>query len=107
LWEGAISFCLILIPVRLYKATDERRPGFHLVREKDLCPITYTRVCKYTGEEVLKNYSNVCRGRRKKQGAYESDCVIEDDGCVKGALFSIQLLNGHFYDLYNFNAEIF
>jgi hypothetical protein len=33
----------------------------------------------------LGYYSNVCRGRRKKQGACESDCVIEDDGCAKGA----------------------
>jgi hypothetical protein len=30
-------------------------------------------------------YSNVCRGKRKKQGRVESDCVIEDDGYVKGA----------------------
>jgi hypothetical protein len=35
---------------------------------------------RYTGY-----YSNVCRGRRKKKGACESDCVIEDDGCAKGA----------------------
>ncbi len=27
----------------------------------------------------LGYYSNVCRGRRKKQGACESDCVIEED----------------------------
>lgn len=33
----------------------------------------------------LGYYSNVCRGRRKKQGACESDCVIEDDGYTKGA----------------------
>ena len=33
----------------------------------------------------LGYYSNVCRGRRKKKGACESDCVIEDDGCEKGA----------------------
>jgi len=30
-------------------------------------------------------YSNVCRGRRKKHGACESDCVIEDDGYTKDA----------------------
>jgi len=33
----------------------------------------------------LGYYSNVCRGRRKKQGTCESDCVIEDDGYTKGA----------------------
>ena len=29
-------------------------------------------------------YSNVCRGRRKKEGASESGFVIEDDGPNKG-----------------------
>mgnify|MGYP005856477261 CR=1 FL=1 len=29
-------------------------------------------------------YSNVCRGKRKKQGRVEPDCVIEDDGYAKG-----------------------
>jgi len=52
IWEGSISFGLILIPVKLYKATENRKPVFHLVREKDLCPITYSKVCKATGEEV-------------------------------------------------------
>jgi len=30
-------------------------------------------------------YSNVCRGKRKKQGRIESGCVIEDDGYEKAA----------------------
>ena len=34
---------------------------------------------RYTGY-----YSNVCRGRRKKQGTCESDFVIEDDNYNKG-----------------------
>jgi len=74
LWEGAISFGLILIPVRLYKATDEQKPGFHLVREKDLCPITYTRVCKYTGEEVP--YSEIARGYQYQQG---TQVILHDE----------------------------
>ena len=30
-------------------------------------------------------YSNLCRGRRKKDSTDESDFVIEDDGYTKGA----------------------
>jgi DNA end-binding protein Ku len=52
LWEGSISFGLILIPVKLYKATEERKPDFHLVSKDDLCPVKYMRVCKFTGEEI-------------------------------------------------------
>ena len=32
----------------------------------------------------LGYYSNVCRGRRKKEGTSESGFVIEDDGPNKG-----------------------
>lgn len=66
LWEGAISFGLILIPVKLYKATQDRKPDFHLVREKDLCPITYMRVCKNTGEEV--SFSDIAKSYEYQKG---------------------------------------
>ena len=52
IWEGAISFGLILIPVKLYKATEERKPDFHIVGKDDLCPVKYVKVCKFTGEEI-------------------------------------------------------
>ena len=66
LWEGAITFGLILIPVRMYKATEERKPGFHLVREKDMCPIKYMRVCKASGEEVP--YNEIVRSYEYQKG---------------------------------------
>lgn len=68
LWEGAISFGLILIPVKLYKATDERKPDFHLVREKDLCPVKYMRVCKFSGEEVP--FSDISKSYEYQKGDY-------------------------------------
>jgi DNA end-binding protein Ku len=66
LWEGAITFGLILIPVRMYKATEERKPGFHLVREKDMCPIKYMRICKASGEEVP--YNEIVRSYEYQKG---------------------------------------
>jgi DNA end-binding protein Ku len=72
LWEGAITFGLILIPVRMYKATEERKPGFHLVREKDMCPIKYMRVCKSSGEEVP--YNEIVRSYE-----YQKDSLVTLD----------------------------
>jgi DNA end-binding protein Ku len=66
LWEGAISFGLILIPVKLYKATEERKPDFHLVRGKDLCPVKYMRVCKFSGEEVP--FSEIAKSYEYQKG---------------------------------------
>jgi DNA end-binding protein Ku len=79
LWEGSISFGLILIPVKLYKATEDRKPVFHLVREKDLCPITYTKVCKVTGEEVP--FSEIVKSYEYRKG----DRVILRDEDFKKA----------------------
>ncbi len=79
LWEGSISFGLILIPVKLYKATEDRKPVFHLVREKDMCPITYTKVCKATGEEVP--FSEIVKSYEYRKG----DSVILKDEDFKKA----------------------
>jgi DNA end-binding protein Ku len=78
LWEGSISFGLILIPVKLYKATDERKPGFKLLREEDLCPIKYVRVCKSTGEEV--SYDKIAKGYEYSKGDY---VVLSDEDLKK------------------------
>ena len=48
---------------------------------------------RYTGY-----YSNVCRGRRKKQGMTESDYVIEEEG-YKGAIKSWTRLIKKIYEV--------
>jgi DNA end-binding protein Ku len=78
LWEGAISFGLILIPVKLYKATNERKPDFHLVREKDLCPVTYMRVCKLSGEEIP--FNEIAKSYEYQKGDY---VILHDEDFKK------------------------
>jgi DNA end-binding protein Ku len=61
IWNGSVSFGLIHVPVNLYPAVKEGRISFHYLREKDLCPIGFQRVCKETGEvvpaeEIVKGY---------------------------------------------------
>jgi len=52
------------------------------------------QMVRYTGY-----YSNVCRGRRKKQGMTESDYVIEEEG-YKGASKSWAKLIKKIYEIY-------
>jgi DNA end-binding protein Ku len=52
LWSGSVSFGLITIPVTLYSASKARALDFHLLRKKDLAPISFKRVASTTGEEV-------------------------------------------------------
>lgn len=68
LWSGAISFGLINIPVTLYSATVERKLDFDMLRKDDLCPISFARVCRTTGEEVP--YSDIVKGYEYKEGDY-------------------------------------
>lgn len=78
-WEGAISFGLIHIPVVLYSASQERTPKFQYLRKSDLCPIGYIKVCKSTGDEVP--WENIVKGYEYKEGDY----VILSDADFKRA----------------------
>jgi len=68
IWTGAISFGLIYIPVRMYKASDNEGIDFVLVRKKDHCRIRNRRVCETTGEVVPAD--QIVRGYEYDQGRY-------------------------------------
>lgn len=53
LWTGTLSFELVNIPIRLYKAARTRRVEFRLLHEKDLAPIQYRKVCSAEQEPVM------------------------------------------------------
>ena len=52
IWNGAISFGLVSIPVRMLRAASSRELRFHFVDRHDLEPIGYDKVRKDTGEHV-------------------------------------------------------
>ena len=61
IWNGAISFGLVTIPVQLVSAVRSQRPRFHLLHEKDEAPVRYQRVCERESkpvpwEEIVKGY---------------------------------------------------
>ncbi len=78
-WSGTISFGLINIPVRLYAATQERNLDLDMLRKGDLCPISYARVCRATGEEVPMD--QIVKGYEYQKGDY----VVLDEEDFKKA----------------------
>ncbi|HLK88308.1 MAG TPA: Ku protein [Polyangia bacterium] len=61
IWNGAISFGLVTIPVQLVSAVRSQRPRFRLLHEKDEAPVRYERVCAREGKavpwgEIVKGY---------------------------------------------------
>lgn len=60
MWRGAISFGLVMIPVRLYAATEQRDVSFRQVHRADGGRIKFRRVCSVCGEEV--QFGDVAKG---------------------------------------------
>ncbi|MGL5249227.1 MAG: Ku protein, partial [Brooklawnia sp.] len=59
-WDGAISFGLIVIPVKLYSATQQQDIQLHQVHGADGGRIRYKRVCEVCGQEIP--YDQIERG---------------------------------------------
>jgi DNA end-binding protein Ku len=60
MWKGAISFGLVMIPVKLYAATEQKDITFRQVHRTDGGRIRFRRVCSIDGEEVP--YEDVAKG---------------------------------------------
>ena len=60
IWNGAISFGLINIPVALMSAKQEERLHFRMLDKRDYAPIGYRQINKATGREVQRK--NIVKG---------------------------------------------
>jgi DNA end-binding protein Ku len=54
-WSGAISFGLVMIPIKVLSATESHNIAFHQVHEKDGGRIRYQKVCSLDGQ-VLEQH---------------------------------------------------
>jgi DNA end-binding protein Ku len=66
MWKGEISFGLVMIPIRLYSATEHKDITFRQVHRADGGRIRFRRVCEIDGEEVP--YSEVAKGYELPDG---------------------------------------
>ncbi|MGE5133887.1 MAG: Ku protein [Gemmatimonadota bacterium] len=75
MWKGAISFGLVMIPVKLYAATEQRDVTFRQVHREDGGRIRFQRVCSLDGQEVP--YADVAKGYELPDG--EMVVLTDDD----------------------------
>jgi DNA end-binding protein Ku len=73
IWAGAISFGLVVIPVKLYAATEQRDITFRQVHREDGGRIQFRRFCTLDGEEIP--YSDIAKGYELPTG----DMVVLTD----------------------------
>ena len=92
IWAGSISFGMVVIPVKLYAATEQRDVSFRQVHREDGGRIQYRRICTIDGEEVP--YSDIAKGYELATG----DMVVltEDD------LKDLPLATAHRIDVLHF-----
>ena len=68
IWNGAVSFGLVNIPVKLYSAVEQRPVSFKLIHETDGNPIEYRRWCAKGEHEVP--WEEVVKGVDIGEGAF-------------------------------------
>jgi len=68
IWNGAITFGLISIPVRLFTAVEEKSLKFHQLHAADNGRIRYKRVCSVDEEEVP--YEEIVKGYEYERDRY-------------------------------------
>ncbi len=73
IWAGAISFGLVVIPVKLYAATEQRDITFRQVHRADGGRIQFRRFCTVDGQEIP--YSDIAKGYELPTG----DMVVLTD----------------------------
>jgi DNA end-binding protein Ku len=68
IWQGAISFGLVTIPVGLHTATRREELKFRLLRKTDLSPVNYKRVAAVDGKEVP--WPDIVKGYEYDKGRF-------------------------------------
>ena len=93
IWAGAISFGMVVIPVKLYAATEQRDVAFRQVHREDGGRIQFHRVCSLDGQEVP--YSDVAKGYELATG----DVVVLTDEDLQ----DLPLATAHRIDVLHFS----
>jgi DNA end-binding protein Ku len=73
-WSGSITFGLVIVPVKLYTATDTHDVAFRQVHRKDGERVQYRRFCAADGAEIA--YSDIAKGYELPDG---NIVVLGDD----------------------------
>src|SRR5580658_8638520 len=77
IWAGSISFGMVVIPVKLYTATEQRDVAFRQVHREDGGRVQFRRFCSVDGQEVP--YADVAKGYELATG----DVVVLTDDDLK------------------------
>jgi len=108
IWNGAISFGLVNVPIALYPASEEIGIDFDWLDKRSMDPVGYKRINKRTGKEIEGD--NIVKGIKQEGGDYvvlsdeqikaaypKSTQTIEIETFVKAAKIDLMLLEKPYY----------
>ena len=87
IWNGAISFGLVNIPIKLYTATESKEIKFRYLHKECKSPIKYQRYCPVC-EEKIEN-EDLVKGYEYESGHF---VVMEDEDFAKIPLESLKAI---------------
>jgi len=68
IWNGAIAFGLVNVPVKVYSATESKTVSFQEVHAKDGSRIEHRRICPNEGKEI--DYDDIVKGFEISSGKF-------------------------------------
>jgi DNA end-binding protein Ku len=68
IWNGAITFGLVTVPIKVYSATENKTVSFREVHAKDGSRIEHRRICTDDGKEI--DYKDVVKGFEVSKGKF-------------------------------------
>ena len=89
IWKGHISFSLVIIPIRIYSATDtSENISFNQLHNEDMGRIGYDKKCKVCQKVV--NAADILKGYEYEKDKY---VIIEPSDLEKVKLASTKIIN--------------
>jgi len=74
LWNGTLTFGLVVIPVRLYAATERKSVAFHLIHDACHTPVKYMKWCQHCAKELSPG--EIIKAYEYQKGEY---VVVSED----------------------------
>ena len=92
IWNGAITFGLVTVPIKVYSATESKTVHFREVHAKDGSAIEHRRICTNDGKEV--EYKDVVKGYEVSSGKFVE--LTDDEIAAAAGSLSKQIDVDHF-----------
>jgi DNA end-binding protein Ku len=92
IWNGAITFGLVIVPIKVYSATESKTVHFREIHAKDGSPIEHRRICAKDDKEV--DYKDIVKGYEVSRGKYVE--LTDDEIAAAAGSRSRQIEIDHF-----------